>query len=244
MAIPAGVRALSLCSGIGGIELGLKLAGVDLSTVCYVERDPFAVSVLRARIADGYLGDAPIWDDLETFPGMGADIVMGGFPCQPASRAGRRRGHADSKWLWGAFFRAVERANPYAVFVENVPGLAKHGLEGVLEDLAASGFDAEWDLFSTSSEGGPTIRERLFLLAVRPVVDTSGGRHRLAKEALCAGRGGVEFSGRWPNESGVGRVAPRLPRGLVDARRALGNSVVPRVAASAFRTLLGRALTP
>jgi len=170
------MRGLALCAGIGGLELGLKLAlGPRYRTVGYVERDAFAAAALVARMADQALDRAPVWDDLATFDGQAwrgcVDLVSGGFPCQPFSGAGLRRGKADERWLWPEFERVLGEADPPLVFLENVPGLALHGLDSVLEGLARGGFDAAWDLFSAAEAGAPHLRERWFLLAARGLPD-------------------------------------------------------------------------
>ena len=95
---------LSLFSGYGGFSLGLRLAGIPARTVCYVEWDRYCQRVLQARIADGHLDDAPIWDDIKSFDGRpwcgAVDILSAGFPCQPHSNAGLRRGADDDRNLW------------------------------------------------------------------------------------------------------------------------------------------------
>jgi len=92
---------LSLYTGYGGFSLGLRLAGLPVKAVCYVEIDRYRQKLIQARIKDGYLDDAPIWDDAKTFNGREwrgvVDIITGGFPCQPHSVAGQRRGEADER---------------------------------------------------------------------------------------------------------------------------------------------------
>ncbi|MBM3274389.1 MAG: DNA cytosine methyltransferase, partial [Candidatus Sericytochromatia bacterium] len=103
------VRGISLFSGIAGLDLGLKRAIPDLRVVAYVEQDADCQRVLRARIADGLLDDAPIFDDVRTFEwGAGADLVFGGFPCQDVSNAGKRAGiDGERSGLWSEFARIV-----------------------------------------------------------------------------------------------------------------------------------------
>lgn len=171
------LRALHLCSGYGGFELGLRLAGVDAVTVCHVERDAYAAATLVARMAETHLDSAPIWDDLTTFDGEPwrgrVDIITAGFPCQPFSNAGAKKGIDDDRWLWPAIAGIVRSVGPRYVFLENVAGLVRAGLPFVLSDLADLGYDAEWGLFSAAEVGAPHKRERFWLLA-----DASGVNER------------------------------------------------------------------
>lgn len=163
------LRALHLCSGYGGFELGLRMAGVPCRTVLNIERDAHAAAVLVARMEDKALDRAPIWDDLTTFDGTAwrgrVDLITAGFPCQPFSAAGRKRGVSDDRWLWPEIARIIREVGPRYVFLENVRGVVRHGLGFVLGDLADLGFDAEWGLLSASEVGAPHKRERWWLLA-------------------------------------------------------------------------------
>ncbi|HEY2592523.1 MAG TPA: DNA cytosine methyltransferase, partial [Chloroflexota bacterium] len=161
---------MALCAGAGGLELGLRIAlGDDYRSVVYVEREAYAAATLVARMADAALDHAPVWDDLTTFDGNGwrgvVDLVSAGFSCQPWSPAGKRLGIADERWLWPDIHRIVCEVGPDWVFLENVPGLVHGGLEHVLRDLAASGFDAEWDCLSAAEVGASQLRQRLYILA-------------------------------------------------------------------------------
>lgn len=164
------IHGLALCSGIGGLELGLRLAlGRRYTTVCYVEREACAAALLVARMEDKTLDRAPVWDDLRTFKGGPwrgvVDCVTAGFPCQPVSLAGKRRAQADERWLWPQIVRILREVRPRYVFLENVPGLLVQGFGDVLGDLASLGFDAEWGVFSAAEAGAPHRRERVFVLA-------------------------------------------------------------------------------
>jgi DNA (cytosine-5)-methyltransferase 1 len=164
-----GLNVLSLCSGIGGIELGLKLAVPSARTVCYVEREAFAAACLVARMEEGFLDQAPIWNNLRTFDGEPwrglVDCVTSGFPCQPHSLAGKRKGREDERWIWPDIAWILREVRPGFVFLENVPGLLTSGFGEVLRDLAGLGLDAEWGVFSAAGVGAPHIRKRLFILA-------------------------------------------------------------------------------
>jgi len=116
------LRGLSVCSGIGGLELAIKIVlGDGYRTVAYVERDAYAAATLVERMEEQALDIAPIWSDLLTFDcrrwrGL-VDLVVGGFPCQPWSYAGKRKGIDDSRWLWPAIARIVRELRPRLVFL-------------------------------------------------------------------------------------------------------------------------------
>jgi DNA (cytosine-5)-methyltransferase 1 len=168
---------MALCAGIGGLELGVRLAA-RARTICYVERDAFAASVLVARMADQALDRAPVADDLRSFDGRAwrgvVDLVTTGYPCQPFSVAGKRRGESDERHLWPEVRRIIDECGVPLAFLENVRGHLTLGFSEVLGDLAELGFDAEWGVFSAAEVGAPHKRERLFVLAYR-----DGGRRCL-----------------------------------------------------------------
>lgn len=164
------MNVLALCSGIGGLELGIDRAtGGAARVVCYVEREAYAASVLVARMESGELAPAPIWSDLDTFDaepwGGIADCVTAGFPCQPFSAAGKGLGLEDERWLWPRIANIVETVAPAIAFFENVPGLERHGLEVVWGDLRRLGYDVAAGTFTACEVGAPHIRKRLFVLA-------------------------------------------------------------------------------
>lgn len=166
------LTGLAVCAGVGAIELGLRLVfGDRYRTVGYVERDAHAASALVARMADKALDPAPVWDDVTTFdskPWRGrVDLVSAGFPCQPFSQAGQRRGTDDERWVWPDVARILGELGPRLCLLENVPGLIVSGLGPVLGDLADLGFDAEWDLFSAAEVGAGHLRRRVFILGWR-----------------------------------------------------------------------------
>ena len=154
----------SLFAGIGGLELGLERAGVG-STVWQVERDPYARAVL-AR----HWPDVRRHDDVTTFPpaegDWSADVICGGFPCQDLSNAGRRAGLRGARsGLFFELMRVVRVLRPRFVVLENVAAILGRGAGEVLGELAACGFDAEWDCVPASSVGAPHQRDRFFCLA-------------------------------------------------------------------------------
>jgi DNA (cytosine-5)-methyltransferase 1 len=164
------MNVLALFAGIGGIELGLEATG-GFRTVCCVEHDPYAVEVLKARMQEGALEEAPIWDDVTTFDGRPwcglVDVVTGGFPCQDLSYAGKGAGIKEGtrSGLWSEMLRIIREVRPRYVLVENVPALLSRGLGRVLGDLAASGYDADWDCVAARAVGAPHRRDRILIVA-------------------------------------------------------------------------------
>lgn len=163
-----GLNELALFAGAGGGILAGKSLG--WRTICAVERDAYAASVLLARQNEGLLSHFPIWDDVCTFDGKPwrgiIDVVSGGFPCQDISVAGKGKGiDGERSGLWSEMFRIVCEVRPRFVFVENSPMLTGRGLGRVLGDLAAMGFDAEWGVLGADDVGAPHQRERIWIVA-------------------------------------------------------------------------------
>lgn len=160
---------LDLCSGIGGFSLALKLTGRRFQTIGYVEIERYCREVLRARIQDGILDDAPIFTDVRDFPAESyrgkVDCLTAGFPCQPFSVAGKQQGEADERNLWPDIARIIRQVAPATVFLENVPTLLQRYAGRVFGDLAALGYRVRWDCIPASAVGANHRRDRLWILA-------------------------------------------------------------------------------
>jgi DNA (cytosine-5)-methyltransferase 1 len=242
------LNVLSLFAGIGGLELGLERAG--MTTVGQVEIDEYCRRVLAK-----HWPDVPRHDDVRTAAEWWlsterptVDVICGGFPCQPFSDAGLRRGVADERWGWPWFADVVRMVRPRYVVVENVPGLLRSPAFGlVLGDLAELGFDAEWDVLSACAVGAPHTRRRLFLLA-HPAVDALAGplSHNPRPTPINRDepRGGHRGARRdwWVREPSLDRVAHGAARSVVyDELHALGNAVVPQVSEYVGRLIVNHA---
>lgn len=175
MAVCTPIRTVSICSGIGGLDLGISLAGKygfgpKIWPVCYIEREAYAAAVLVARMEGKTLEKAPVWSDLRGVPSDvlsgHVDAIIGGIPCQPYSAAGRQGGSLDERDLWPDTLKILVETGADILFIENVSRFrtAKDGLSRVLEELP-SGWDVQWGTFSCEGLGAPHRRERLFLLA-------------------------------------------------------------------------------
>lgn len=211
---PGTINVLSLCSGAGGLELGLRLALPAARTVCYVERDAFSCAVLEARMRDGTLDAAPVWTDLKSFKGRPwrgiVDVVAAGYPCQPFSTMGKRRAQSDPRHLWPHVARIVGECGPALVLCENVANHLELGFEEVVHDLREMGYGCEAGLFSAAEVGAPHARDRLFFVAYAQGVHArSGELEPLWRESIGGRAGGVDGPGpRGPWEGPEGLYPP------------------------------------
>ncbi len=226
------MRFISLFSGIGGLDLGLERAG--WRCVAQVENDDYALAVLQR-----HWPGVPKWRDVrdvqpEELPE--ADAVVGGFPCQPFSVAGKRRGADDPRNLWPEMRRIVAGVRPRWVLAENTPGIISVYLDGIADDLEALGYTVGAFTLPAAAFGAPHIRERLFVVAH---ADGVGLSLPADIEWVCPSEGVAVTApepfllGPWPpGPEQIGDV-PRMDDGVphrVDRLRALGNAVVPQVA--------------
>jgi DNA (cytosine-5)-methyltransferase 1 len=172
------MRYGSLFTGIGGIDLGLDMAGMECAW--QVEVDDYCTSVLEKRWPDvAKYRDIFELNAKELEP---VDLICGGFPCQPVSVAGRRAGTSDERWIWGEFARIIRQVKPRWVVAENVTGLlsanAGRAFAEVLRDLAESRYNVVWDVFPAGGQGGvgaPHKRQRIFIIA--KLADSKSERH-------------------------------------------------------------------
>ncbi len=159
---------ISFCTGYGGIELGIKRTGLPVRTVAYVEIEAFACANLVAKIEQGDMDAAPIWTDIKTFDGRPfrgkVDGIIGGYPCQPFSCAGKQLGDKDPRHLWPFIRTHIETIRPVWCFFENVAGHLRLGFDRVVKDLDEMGYIVEEALVTASQVGAPHKRERLFIL--------------------------------------------------------------------------------
>lgn len=258
LALGCAMRIGSLFSGIGGLELGLEMAGVG-HTVWQVEIDPFCRKVLAK-----HWPDVERFEDVQTCENLPeVDIVCGGFPCQDVSSAGKRAGIDGPKsGLWREFARIVGQCKPRFVIVENVASGKPRWLPKVRQDLHLLGYGSTAVALSAFDVGAKHLRKRIFVIAntysycehARPVhaemakpskafADTNSTKLRVESRWLIwpdwyqapgSGIAGGRFA-----KPGMVRMVPGLPRGVDGRRRrALGNAVVPQCAEVIGRMLL------
>tara|TARA_Y100000385_G_scaffold211255_1_gene219266 strand:+ start:270 stop:1118 length:849 start_codon:yes stop_codon:yes gene_type:complete len=188
---------LSLCTGYGGIERGLELAGIKHRVVAHVEIEAFAIANLVAKMEQGRMVPAPIWTDLKTLPvdcfrGR-VDIITGGYPCQPFSAAGNRAGRDDPRHLWPWIRQHVDTIRPSRCFFENVEGHISLGLREVVEDLESLGYTTTWGIFSAAEVGAPHQRKRVYILG-------DSQSDRLSRRAKDSEREGSKNLGERPGQ--------------------------------------------
>lgn len=155
------MRFISVCAGIGGIDLGFEWAGLEC--VAQIEWNEWCRQVLMK-----HWPTVPKYGDLNDVIGQElptADVVVGGIPCQPHSLAGKRRGREDDRNLWPAFFRLCKQVRPRWIVVENVPGIVGTMLDEVLSDLEDENYSTGSIAFPACAVDAPHLRERVFILA-------------------------------------------------------------------------------
>lgn len=207
---------LSLFSGIGGLDLAAEMAG--FVTVGQCEWADFPTKVLEK-----HWPDVPRWRDIRTLTGESfyertglrtVDVISGGFPCQPFSVAGQRKGKGDDRYLWPEMLRVIRELRPAWVLGENVPGIVNLALDQVLLDLENTGYTGQPFIIPACGVDAPHKRERICIVAYR-----SGERNgigRAPENAAEAGGQGHSDAGRAEadvcgklreDQSGVGGMA-------------------------------------
>jgi DNA (cytosine-5)-methyltransferase 1 len=242
------MNVLDLFSGIGGFSLGLERAG--MKTVAFCEINPFAQQVLRK-----HWPDVPIYEDVRTITreqlaadGIDRiDVVTGGYPCQPFSLAGKRRGEEDDRHLWPAMLDIIKAFRPTWVLGENVAGHISMGLDEVCADLEAAGYAVQPFIIPAASIGARHLRYRVWIVAHSECNSVQGGSVVTAERQNGGGRtqeqlAGLLFPCAWPslsfarNHRDDDGIPDRIHR-----NKALGNTVMPQIPEMLGRAILASA---
>ncbi|MES2395067.1 MAG: DNA (cytosine-5-)-methyltransferase [Bacteroidota bacterium] len=244
------MKHASLFSGIGGFDLAAKWMGWQ--NIFQVEIDPFCIKVLK-KIFPKVKRYADIKKIIPSNYTGRIDILTGGFPCQPFSQAGSRRGKEDDRYLWPEMLRIIRIIKPTWIIAENVSGILtiENGLvfEQVCFDLEATGYEVQPLIIPACSVNAPHKRQRIWFMAhANCDNDKYQDRKIMAKkkdqstknrsENSAAGKPGrAIYDKNWlkigtkicRNDDGLPFKSHRL--------KALGNSIVPQIAYEIFKTI-------
>ncbi|MDX6157100.1 DNA (cytosine-5-)-methyltransferase [Bacillus subtilis] len=183
------MKSIELFAGIGGIALAAEWAGIE--TVAFCEREPFCQKVLNKNFPG-----VPIFDDVRTLnrqlleekgviePGGTIDIISGGFPCQPYSISGKRRGTEDDRDLWPEMFRIIKELRPTWVVGENVANFANMELDRTLFDLESAGYKGQSFIIPACAVDAKHRRDRTFVVAYSDSFGRHNRQHNREKRQL------------------------------------------------------------
>ena len=167
----------SLFSGIGGFDLAAHWMGWENAFHCEWMEFPRKVLDYYFPEADSHVDICKT--DFKKYEGN-VDIITGGFPCQPFSMAGKRKGSEDERYLWHEMLRAIQEVKPKYVIAENVLGLTniEDGLvfEQVWSDLEVAGYEVQPFVLPAASKGAPHQRQRIWIIAYRSGLRFNPGR--------------------------------------------------------------------
>ena len=241
------LRHLDLFSGIGGFALAASWT-TTIETVGFCEIDPFATQVLSK-----HWPDIPIHNDITTLQNEGQygaiDIITGGFPCQPFSIAGRKKGYEDDRDLWPEMLRVIQEFKPTWVIGENVAHFANMAFSRTKTDLEGEGYEVQPLIIPSCSIGAPHQRDRVWIIAhtdrvmrssseFQPEVHSEGKGEKRSEWAqfqfINRGNNNIEF--REEDQPFICRMDDGLPDD-VDRLKSLGNAIVPQVAYEILKEL-------
>ena len=226
------MKVLDLFSGIGGFSLGLEWAG--MSTVAMCEKDPYCRKILAK-----HWPDLTIHDDIRNLDGKryaeSIDLVCGGFPCQPFSVAGKRKGTNDDRHLWPEMLRVIKESRPRWVIGENVFGFINMALDDVQADLEREHYEVRKFVLPAVAVDAKHRRDRIILVAYTQSERVQGlwsGReqepHAHERQELPMCESQRPRPAYWEAEPRICRVVDGVPN-RVHRIKGLGNAVVPQL---------------
>lgn len=246
------MKELSLFTGMGGGIYGSMILGWE--TVAYVEQDEYCQKVIAQRIKDGWFDNGEVYSDIAEFNRTDAhkytgqiDILTGGFPCQPFSVAGNRKGTSDDRWLFNEIIKTIKIIQPRRLFFENVPGiLGDRAIIQIYQSLNKIGYRCKPPLLLGSDDcGNIHKRQRVWIYATNP----NGGRTIPSSKQPVQGESYISrrssIRGRedlldgscspFPYVRGMDDELPNRRKRL----KAIGNGQDPIVMATAYKILSG-----
>lgn len=252
------LKHLDLFSGIGGFALAVKWVG-GIETVAFSEIDPFCCKVLEKNFPG-----IKNYGDVRNVTEKEAWLVTGGFPCQPFSVAGRKRGKNDDRYIWPEMFRVIQQTKPTWIICENAFNFVNMELEQTLIDLESEGYETQTFVIPAVGVEAPHRRSRVWVVGHTCCCRFSG-QHRWwseqkptdgcenvantnikglegwkeywkSKEELLTRKVSGSKPAIWKPEPELGRVANGIPN-RVDRLKGLGNSIVPQLAQVLIQTI-------
>ena len=236
---------LDLFSGIGGFALACRWLGIE--TIGFCEIEPYAQRVLRKNFPGIRIFEDVRKLQTDEFPRPW--IITGGYPCQPFSQAGKRRGEEDDRHLWPAMFEIIRSCRPDWVLAENVAGHVSMGLDEVLSDLESEDYTVQPIVIPACAVDAPHRRDRVWIMAHSNGIGREGAfvKYGIFQETnkYCANfNNPIGINGRkdgiratWKDNSAICRVADGIPS-RVDRLRGLGNAIVPQVAYEIIKAMI------
>lgn len=239
---------LDLFSGIGGFALAARWAGIETIAFCEIEEFP-------RKVLEKNFPGVPIHKDIRDLDGSeyaGIDIITGGYPCQPFSLAGKRRGTKDDRHLWPEMRRVITQARPSWVVCENVAGHISMGLDEVLSDMGNEGYTGQAFVIPACAKDAPHERKRVWVIFHTDRSDAFGvtrsGGSDIQTEKRAIPKSVEErinrivelepraITCRGNSYTGALRILDGIPD-WVDRNKALGNAIVPQVAYEILRAI-------
>jgi len=246
------MRELSLFTGAGGGLLGTKLLGWE--PIGYVEWNQYCQKIIRQRIIDGFLPNAPIFGDIRAFISEGyaasytglVDVITGGFPCQPFSNAGKRLGADDHRNMFPETAECIRVIRPKYAYLENVAAITSNEYFGtILATLSSMGYRYRWGTLGGGAINNAVNGERVWILATSSDCAMLEGvdvqKHFFAYSEESRRRqysGAVGAMLSQDDYAEIKRNPDVVSRGM-DRLKAIGNAQIPIVAATAWRILSG-----
>ena len=255
---------IDLFSGIGGFALACRWAGIE--TIAFCEIEPYAQRVLRKNFPR-----TRIFEDVRQFPATEFRepfLLTGGYPCQPFSQAGKRRGAEDDRHLWPSMFGIIRTSRPTWILAENVAGHVTLGLDEVLADLEGEDYAVQPIIVPACAVDAPHRRDRVWILgnATSKLGDECGEYRETSRRQISESRNAsreIAFADsdnarrvkQWRSESIQSELVAaecenrwsaepnvgRVAHGIprrVDRLRGLGNAIVPQVAYEIIKAII------